>query len=66
MESVSRSACFCCRVGVRYAEFLQKKGVPKVKLIEAKDQGHVFYFFRPESESPSLIQKQISDFIGSL
>lgn len=52
--------------GVKYAEFLQKNGVPKVKLIEAKDEEHVFFLFNPESEATRLIQKQITDFIGGL
>lgn len=52
--------------GVKYAEFLQENGVPKVKLIEAKDEEHVFFLFNPESEATRLIQKQITDFIGGL
>lgn len=52
--------------GVKYAEFLQKNGVPKAKLIEDKDEGHGFFLFNPESDATSLLQKQISEFIGSL
>ncbi|KAI3687096.1 hypothetical protein L1987_80787 [Smallanthus sonchifolius] len=52
--------------GEAYAEFLNKKGVKEVKLIETKDEKHVFHVFRPDSESTRLLQKQMNDFINSV
>nr|GEW20836.1 probable carboxylesterase 17 [Tanacetum cinerariifolium]GEW25582.1 probable carboxylesterase 17 [Tanacetum cinerariifolium] len=51
--------------GVMYAEFLKKKGV-KVKLIETKDEKHVFHVFRPDLEPARLLQKQMNEFIYSV
>ncbi|KAI3815139.1 hypothetical protein L1987_14795 [Smallanthus sonchifolius] len=52
--------------GEAFAEFLNKKGVKEVKLIETKDEKHVFHVFRPDSESTRLLQKQMNDFIHSV
>lgn len=52
--------------GFMYADFLKKKGVGKVNLIEAKDESHVYHVFHPESEATNLLQQQISDFIQNL
>lgn len=51
--------------GAMYADFLQKKGVRKVKLIEAEGESHVYHVFHPKSKATSLLQKQISNFINS-
>ncbi|CAL5355315.1 hypothetical protein CsSME_00043989 [Camellia sinensis var. sinensis] len=51
--------------GVMYAEFLKRKGVKGVKLVEADGESHIFHVFRPESEATHLLQKQMSDFIHS-
>ncbi|GJZ55994.1 probable carboxylesterase 6 [Tanacetum coccineum] len=51
--------------GVMYAEFLKKKGV-KVKLVETKDEKHVFHVFRPDLEPARLLQKQMNEFIYSV
>ncbi|CAI9096685.1 OLC1v1032883C1 [Oldenlandia corymbosa var. corymbosa] len=49
--------------GVMYADFLKKKGVKEVKLIEAEEESHVFNIFHPESDATRLLQKTMSDFI---
>ncbi|PHU28967.1 hypothetical protein BC332_01060 [Capsicum chinense] len=51
--------------GVMYAEFLKKKGVKTVKVVEAEEQVHVHHVFHPESEATRLLQSQMSDFINS-
>jgi acetyl esterase/lipase len=51
--------------GVMYAEFLQKKGVEAVRLVEAEEESHAFYLFHPESEATRLLQRQMSEFIKS-
>lgn len=51
--------------GVMYAQFLQKKGVEVVKLVEAERESHVFHVFYPESEATRLLQRQMTDFIKS-
>ncbi|KAK2985433.1 hypothetical protein RJ640_021137 [Escallonia rubra] len=51
--------------GVTYAEFLKKKGVKGVSLVEAEGESHVYHVFRPESEATRLLQKQMSEFINS-
>ncbi|KVH87380.1 probable carboxylesterase 6 [Cynara cardunculus var. scolymus] len=51
--------------GVAYVEFLKKKGV-KVKIIETKDEAHVFHVFHPDSESTRVLQNQMKEFIHSL
>lgn len=51
--------------GVMYAEFLQKKQVKVVKLVEAEGESHAFYVFYPESAATRLLQKQMSEFIQS-
>ncbi|PIN21604.1 Arylacetamide deacetylase [Handroanthus impetiginosus] len=52
--------------GVFYGEFLKKKGVKAVSLVEAEGESHVFHAWNPESEATFLLQKQISSFIQSL
>ncbi|CAK8570020.1 unnamed protein product [Lathyrus sativus] len=49
--------------GVMYAEFLKKKGVKEVKVVEAKDEKHVFHVFYPESDATKLLQNQMSKFM---
>ncbi|KAF7817246.1 putative carboxylesterase 17 [Senna tora] len=49
--------------GEMYAEFLKKKGVKEVKLVEAKGEQHVFHVFYPESEATRLLQTQMTQFI---
>jgi acetyl esterase/lipase len=51
--------------GVMYAEFLQKKGVKVVRLVEAEEESHVFHVFHPESEATRLLQRQMSEFMKS-
>jgi acetyl esterase/lipase len=51
--------------GVMYAEFLQKKGVGAVRLVEAEEESHAFHVFHPESEATRLLQRQMSEFIKS-
>ncbi|KAK3032414.1 hypothetical protein RJ639_036431 [Escallonia herrerae] len=50
---------------VMYAEFLKKKGVKGVNLVEAEGESHVYHVFRPESEATRLLQKRMSEFINS-
>ncbi|GMP62891.1 hypothetical protein CsSME_00024818 [Camellia sinensis var. sinensis] len=56
---------FLKEMGVMYVEFLKRKGVKGVKLVEADGESHIFHMFRPESEATHLLQKQMSDFIHS-
>lgn len=51
--------------GVMYAEFLQKKGVEVVKLVEAEGESHVFHVFHPKSEATRLLQQQMDEFMKS-
>ncbi|KAA8521559.1 hypothetical protein F0562_012232 [Nyssa sinensis] len=51
--------------GVMYAEFLHKKGVKEVKLVEAEGESHVYHMIHPKSEATRVLQKQISEFIHS-
>ncbi|XP_008219487.1 PREDICTED: probable carboxylesterase 17 [Prunus mume] len=51
--------------GVMYAEFLQKKGVTEVKLVEAEKESHVFHVFHPESEATRLLERNMTEFIRS-
>ncbi|KAL6985277.1 hypothetical protein U1Q18_018655 [Sarracenia purpurea var. burkii] len=51
--------------GVMYAEFVRRKGVKRVEVVEAEGESHVFHVFRPESESTRLLQKQIIGFLNS-
>lgn len=51
--------------GVMYAEFLQKKGVKVVRLLEAEEESHVFHVYHPEFEATRLLQRQMSDFMKS-
>lgn len=52
--------------GVMYAEYLQKKMVKGVKLVEAAGESHVYHVFHPESESTYMLQKQMNEFMRSL
>lgn len=51
--------------GVMYAEFLQRKGVKDVTLVEAEKESHVFHVFKPECEATRLLQKNMNEFIWS-
>ncbi|XP_059644925.1 probable carboxylesterase 17 [Cornus florida] len=52
--------------GVLYAEFLKKKWVKEVKLVEEEGENHCYHVFHSESEATRLLQKQMSEFIQSL
>lgn len=52
--------------GVMYADFLKKKGVRNVCLIEAEEEKHVFHAWNPESEAAVLLQNQIKNFMQSV
>lgn len=49
--------------GVMYAEFLRRKGVRVVRLVEAEGESHVYHLFRPESEATGLLLKQMTAFV---
>ncbi|XP_045822264.1 probable carboxylesterase 2 [Trifolium pratense] len=49
--------------GVMYAEFVKKKGVRVVKVVEAEEEKHVFHVFYPESDATRLLQNQMSQFM---
>ncbi|KAL6556716.1 hypothetical protein OROGR_006004 [Orobanche gracilis] len=49
--------------GVMYAEFLKKKGVKIVSLVEAEEEPHVFHAWNPESEATCLLQEHINRFM---
>ncbi|KAK7320690.1 hypothetical protein VNO77_30392 [Canavalia gladiata] len=49
--------------GVMYVEFLKKKRVKEVKLVEAEEEHHIFHVFYPESCATRLLQSQMSQFI---
>ena len=51
--------------GAMYAQFLAKKGVKEVKLVEAEGQQHVFHLLYSESEATRSLQKQMSEFMKS-
>ncbi|KAF5456722.1 hypothetical protein F2P56_026169 [Juglans regia] len=51
--------------GVMYAEFLQKKGVKVVRLVEAEGEAHVFHVLYPKSDATRLLQQQMSEFMKS-
>lgn len=51
--------------GVMYAEFLQKKQVKVVKLVETTGESHVFHVLFPESDATRLLQRQTTEFIKS-
>ncbi|KAF8389111.1 hypothetical protein HHK36_025797 [Tetracentron sinense] len=51
--------------GVMYAEFLKKKGVKEVKLVEAEGESHVYHVFHPKSEATCLLQQQMSEFMNA-
>ncbi|KAG8375785.1 hypothetical protein BUALT_Bualt10G0136500 [Buddleja alternifolia] len=52
--------------GVMYSEFLKRKGVKGVSLVEADGESHVYHVWNPESEATRLLQKQITGFIRGL
>lgn len=52
--------------GEMYADYLKKNGVKNVKLIEAKNEGHIYNVFHPKSNSTSMLQRQMAEFINSL
>ncbi|XVF89305.1 hypothetical protein PTKIN_Ptkin19aG0119700 [Pterospermum kingtungense] len=49
--------------GTMYAEFLQRKQVKNVKLVETERESHVFHVFYPKSEATRLLQRQMSEFM---
>ncbi|XP_012570745.1 tuliposide A-converting enzyme 1, chloroplastic-like [Cicer arietinum] len=49
--------------GVMYGEFLKKKGVNEVKVVEAEEEKHVFHVFEPDSDATRLLQRQMSEFM---
>ncbi|AES59010.1 putative carboxylesterase [Medicago truncatula] len=49
--------------GVMYAEFVKKKGVKEVNVVEAEEEKHVFHVFYPESDATRLLQNQMSQFM---
>lgn len=51
--------------GVMYAEFLRKKGVKMVRLVETEGESHVFHVFYPKSEATRLLQQQMIEFMKS-
>lgn len=51
--------------GVMYAEFLRKKGVKMVRLVETEGESHVFHVFYPESEATRSLQQQMIEFMKS-
>ncbi|CAI0415051.1 unnamed protein product [Linum tenue] len=51
--------------GVMYGEFLAKKGVKEVAIVEAENQPHIYHVFQPESDATRLLQSQMSKFIES-
>ncbi|XP_065850809.1 probable carboxylesterase 17 [Euphorbia lathyris] len=51
--------------GVNYAEFLAKKRVKEVVIVEAEGEAHVFHVFYPKSESTRLLQQQMTQFMRS-
>ncbi|CAI0444364.1 unnamed protein product [Linum tenue] len=51
--------------GVMYAEFLAKKGVKEVALVDAENQPHIYHVFDPESDATRLLQSQMCKFIES-
>lgn len=51
--------------GEMYAEFMEKKGVKEVKLVEAKGEKHIYHVFYPESEATRLLQTKMSRFINT-
>lgn len=52
--------------GVTYADFLKKKGVRNVSLVEAEEERHAFHAWNPESEAAVLLQNQIKTFMQSV
>ncbi|KMT18919.1 hypothetical protein BVRB_2g030190 [Beta vulgaris subsp. vulgaris] len=50
--------------GVMYVEYLKRKGVKDVSLIEAKDEGHIYHVYHPKSESTTLLRLQMAEFIN--
>ncbi|KAK9742250.1 hypothetical protein RND81_03G158800 [Saponaria officinalis] len=55
---------FLMERGVMYVEYLRKKNVKDVKLVEAKDEGHIFHIYNPQCEATCLLRCQMSDFIN--
>lgn len=49
--------------GVMYAEFVKRKGVKEVRLVEAKEEPHVFHVLYPQSDATRLLQSQMSQFM---
>lgn len=51
--------------GIMYAEFLQKRGVKVVRLVEAEGESHCFHVFYPKSDATRLLQQQMNEFMES-
>ncbi|XWS17803.1 hypothetical protein CRYUN_Cryun33cG0099200 [Craigia yunnanensis] len=49
--------------GMMYAEFLQRKEVKKVKLVETERESHVFHVLYPKPETTGLLQRRMSEFM---
>ncbi|CAN1169262.1 Probable carboxylesterase 17 [Linum perenne] len=49
--------------GVMYGEFLARKGVKEVTVVEADKQPHIFHVFDPECDETRLLQSQMSKFM---
>ncbi|KAA8525458.1 hypothetical protein F0562_007313 [Nyssa sinensis] len=64
-QSLPEGLDFLKERGAMYAEFLQKKGVKEVKLVEEEGESHIYHVFHPKSEATHLLQKQMSSFIHS-
>lgn len=50
--------------GIMYAEFLQKRGVKVVRLVEAEGESHC-HVFNPKSDATRLLQQQMNEFMES-
>ncbi|VFQ59804.1 unnamed protein product [Cuscuta campestris] len=49
--------------GVMYTEYLRRKTVKWVELVEAEEEGHVFHVFHPDSEATRLLQEKMTQFM---
>lgn len=49
--------------GEMYFEFLKRKGVEDVRLVEAEGEQHVYHVFEPGSEGARLLQRQMGEVI---
>ncbi|KAL9230260.1 hypothetical protein vseg_005636 [Gypsophila vaccaria] len=56
---------FLMERGVMYVQYLRKKNVKEVELVEAKNEGHIYHVYYPQSDATCLLRCQMSDFINS-